>query len=185
MRQATSGAGSEFMRKTTRNVLLISAVVLALLITGFVIARVLGILLEVFYVALIILASLLLISTAMLIYALLLAMRTFTTVTDELNPMIQSLQHTVEMVTESVEETTGTVKDTAKSAGQIATTISSTASLTNEYAFSPGIRAVAFLVGGQQMLRVFLGKGRTRHRYEERRQQQMELIESSTPDGGK
>jgi methyl-accepting chemotaxis protein len=185
MRQATSGAGSEFMRKTTRNVLLISAVVLALLITGFVIARVLGILLEVFYVALIILASLLLISTAMLIYALLLAMQTFATVTDELNPLIHSLQHTVETVTESVEETAGTVKDTAKSVGQTATAVSSTARLTQEYAFSPSVRAVAFLVGGQQMLRVFLGKGRTRHRYEERRQQQMELIESSTPDGGK
>src|SRR5215472_10274762 len=104
MRQATSGPGSEFMRKTTRNVVLITSVVLALLITGFVLARIFGVLLEVFYIALIVLASLLLISTAMLIYALLLAMQTFATVTDELNPMIQSLQHTVETVTESVEE---------------------------------------------------------------------------------
>jgi hypothetical protein len=185
MSQKPSGAGSEFMRKTTRNVVIISAVVLALLITGFVLARIFGVLLEVFYIALIILASLLLISTAMLIYALLLAMRTFTTVTDELNPMIQSLQHTVEMVTESVEETTETVKDTAKSAGHTATTVSSTARIANEYALSPSIRAVAFLVGGQQMLRIFLGKGRARHRYEERRQQQVELIEANAPDGGK
>lgn len=185
MRQRTSGPATAFMRRTTRNVVLISAVVLALLITGFVLARIFGVLLEVFYIALIILASLLLISTAMLIYALLLAMQTFATVTDEVNPMIQSLQHTVEIVTESVEETAGTVKDTAKSVGNTATAVSSTARLTQEYAFSPNVRAVAFLVGGQQMLRVFLGKGRARHRYEERRQQQVKLIESNTLDGGK
>ena len=185
MRQATSGPGSEFMRKTTRNVVLITSVVLALLITGFVLARIFNVLLEVFYIALIVLASLLLISTAMLIYALLLAMQTFATVTDEVNPMIKSLQHTAEMVSESVEETAGTVKDTAKSVGQTATSISSTARLTNEYAFSPSVRAVALLVGGQRMLRVFLGKGRARHRYEERRQQQMKLLDLSTPDGGK
>src|SRR6266516_731884 len=184
MRQATTGAGSEFMRKTTRNVIIISVVVLALLITGFVLARIFGVLLEVFYIALIVLASLLLISTAMLIYALLLAMRTFTTVTDELNPLIQSVQHTVEMVSESVEETTGTVKDTAKSVGHTATAVSTTARLTQQYAISPSVRAVAFLVGGQQMLRVFLGKGRARRRYEERRQEQRELIELNSTAGG-
>ncbi len=185
MSQKTSGAGSAFMRRTTRNVILISAVILVLLITGFVIARIFGVLLQVFYITLIILASFLLISTAMLIYALLLAMQTFTTVTDELNPLIQSLQHTVETVTESVEETAGTVKDTAKSVGQTATAVSSTARLSQQYAFSPSVRAVAFLVGGQQMLRVFLGKGRTRHRYEARRQQQLKLLDLNTPDGGK
>jgi len=46
--------------------------------------------------------------------------------------------------------------------------------LTKEFALGPSVRAVSALVAGQQMVRVFMGKGRTRSRMEERRRQQME-----------
>jgi len=154
------------------------------MIAGFVVARIFGVLLQVFFISIIILASLLIISTVLLIYALLTALRTFATVTDEVIPMLTSLQHSVEMITQSVEETTEVVKDTTKSASQTATTISSTTRLATQYAAGPSVRAVGFLVGGQQMMRVFLGKGRARRRYEERRQQQLELIKlNSTSEG--
>ena len=174
---AVTGSMNRTIERTTRYVILISAVVLALMITGFIFARIFGVLLPVFYVAIIVLASLLIISTVMLIYALLTALRTFATVTDEINPLLTSLQHSVAMISQSVEETTDVVKDTTKSASQTATTISSTTRMATQYAVGPSVRAVGFLVGGQQMLRVFVGKGRTRRRYEERRQQQLELIE--------
>jgi hypothetical protein len=178
------GAASRTVEKTTRYVILISSAVLAFMIAGFVVARIFGVLLPVFYVSIIVLASLLIISTVLLIYALLTALRTFATVTDEMYPLLTSLQHTVDMVTQSVEETTGVVKDTTKSASQTATTISSTTRLATEYAATPTVRAVGFLVGGQQMARVFFGKGRSRRRYEERRQQQMELIELNSNSKG-
>ena len=172
------------IERTTRYVILVSAVILALMITGFIFARIFGVLLPVFYISIIVLASLLIISTVLLIYALLTALRTFATVTDEINPLLTSLQHSVEMLTQSVEETTEVVKDTTKSASQTATTISSTTRLATQYAAGPSVRAVGFLVGGQQMMRVFLGKGRARRHYEERRQQQLELIKlNSTPEG--
>lgn len=182
--RSLTGSMNRSIEKTTRYVILISSVILAFMIAGFVVARIFGVLLPVFYVSIIVLASLLIISTVLLIYALLTALRTFATVTDEINPLLISLQHSVEMVTQSVEETTEVVKDTTKSAAQTATTISSTARLATQYAVGPSVRAVGFLVGGQQMLRVFLGKGRARRRYEERRQQQLELIElNSTSEG--
>ncbi len=179
-----TGAMSRYIDRTTRYVILISSAVLAFMIAGFVVARIFGVLLQVFFISIIILSSLLIISTVLLIYALLTALRTFATVTDEINPLLLSLQHSVEMITQSVEETTEVVKDTTKSASQTATTISSTTRLATQYAVGPSVRAVGFLVGGQQMLRVFLGKGRARRRYEERRQQQLELIElNSTSEG--
>jgi hypothetical protein len=172
------------LEKTTRYVILISSVILALMIAGFVVARIFGVLLPVFYISIIILASLLIISTVLLIYALLTALRAVATIRDEVDPLLISLQHTVEMVTQSVDETTEAVKDTTKSATQTATTISNTTRLAAQYAFAPSVRAVGALVGGQQMLRIFLGKGHARRRYEERRQQQLELIElNSTSEG--
>src|SRR6266853_469741 len=172
------------IEKTTRYVILISSVILALMIAGFVVARIFSVLLPVFYVSIIVLASLLIISTVLLIYALLTALRTFATVTDEINPLLLSLQHSVEMITQSVEETTEVVKDTTKSASQTATTISSTTRLATQYAVGPSVRAVGVLVGGQQMLRIFFGKGNARRRYEERRQQQLELIELNSTSKG-
>ena len=172
------------IERTTRYVIIISAAVLAIMIVGFIVARIFNVLLPVFYVSIIVLASLLIISTVLLIYALLTALRTFATVTDEINPLLMSLQHSVAMITQSLEETTEVVKDTTKSASQTATTISSTTRMATQYAVGPSVRAVGFLVGGQQMMRVFLGKGRARRRYEERRQQQLELIKlNSTPEG--
>jgi methyl-accepting chemotaxis protein len=172
------------MRRMFLSVVLIGVAVLASMIIGFVVARLFGVLLQVFYITLIILASLLMFSTVLLIYALFRALDTFTIASDEINPMITSLQHTVEMITQSVEETTEAVKDTTKSASQTATTISSTARLATEYAVAPTVRAVGFLVSGQQILRVFLGKGHARSRYEERRQQQLELIELNSTSKG-
>jgi hypothetical protein len=175
---------SKTIERTTRYVILISLVILALMITGFVFARIFGVLLQVFFISIIVLASLLIISTVMLIYALLTALRTFATVTDEINPLLTSLQHSVEMITQSVEETTEVVKDTTKSASQTVTTISSTTRMATQYAAGPSVRAVGFLLGGQQMFRVFLGKGRARRRYEDRRQQQLDLIKlNSTSEG--
>src|SRR5438445_5693220 len=100
------------IERTTRYVIIISAVVLAIMITGFIFARIFGVLLPVFYISIIVLASLLIISTVLLIYALLTALRTFATVTDEINPLLMSLQHSVAMITQSLEETTEVVKDT-------------------------------------------------------------------------
>jgi methyl-accepting chemotaxis protein len=179
-----SRSANRTMRRTFLYVGIIGAAILALMIAGFVVARLFGVLLEVFYITLIVLASLLSFSTVLLIYALFKALDTFTLVSDEVNPMITSLQHTVEMVSQSVEETTEVVKDTTKSAGQTATTISSTARLATQYAVAPSVRAVGVLVGGQQMLRIFLGKGNARRRYEERRQQQLELIELDSASKG-
>ncbi len=179
-----TGSMNRTIERTTRYVILISAVVLAIMITGFILARIFGVLLPVFYISIIVLASLLIISTVLLIYALLTALRTFATVTDEINPLLMSLQHSVAMITQSLEETTEVVKDTTKSASQTATTISSTTRMATQYAVGPSVRAVGLLVGGQQMMRVFLGKGRARRRYEERRQQQLDLIElNSTSEG--
>ncbi len=179
-----TGSMNRSIERTTRYVILVSSVILALMITGFIVARILNVLLPVFYISIIVLASLLIISTVLLIYALLTALRTFATVTDEINPLLISLQHSVEMISQSVEETTEVVKDTTKSASQTATTISSTTRMATQYAVGPSVRAVGFLVGGQQMLRVFLGKGRARRRYEERRQQQLELIELNSISEG-
>lgn len=181
---AVTGSMNRTIERTTRYVILISAVILALMITGFILARIYGVLLPVFYVAIIVLASLLIISTVMLIYALLTALRTFATVTDEINPLLTSLQHSVAMISQSAEETTEVVKDTTKSVSQTATTISSTTRMATQYAVGPSVRAVGFLVGGRQMLRVFVGKGRARRRYEERRQQQLELIELNSVSEG-
>jgi hypothetical protein len=181
---STTGSMSRTIRRINLSLIIISILIVALLITGFIFARIFGVLLQVFFISIIILASLLIVSTVMLIYALSTALRTFATVTDEINPLLTSLQHSVEMISQSVEETTEVVKDTTKSASQTATTISSTTRMATQYAVGPSVRAVGFLVGGQQMLRVFLGKGRARRRYEDRRQQQMELIELNSNSKG-
>ena len=182
--RSVTGPVSRTIERTTRYVIFISLLVLALMITGFVFARIFGVLQQVLLISIIILASLLIISTVLLIYALLTALRTFATVTDEINPLLSSLQSSVDMITQSVEETTDVLKDTTKSAGQTVTTISSTTRMATQYAIGPSVRAVGFLVGGQQMLRVFVGKGRARRRYEERRQQQLELIELNSNSKG-
>jgi hypothetical protein len=151
------------MRGTLRRSIIISAIIVILLIIGFVLAALFNVLLDVLYIVLIILAALTLLSTIYLTYAVFVLIQTITMVRNELKPLFASVQETV-----------GIVKDTAKSAGQTATTIGSTAQLTKEFALGPSVRAVSALVATQQMVRVFLGKGRTQSRMEKRRRQQME-----------
>lgn len=166
--------------KRAKNYLIIAGViVLALLVAGFILAGIFGLLLDVLYIALILLAAFSLISTAALIYALLTLINTIITVRNEMKPLMESVQETVNDVKGSVEETLGVVKDTAKSAGHAASTIGSAAKLTTEFGIAPGVRAAALVVAGRQMVRVFTGKGHTRNRYDERRKQQMELLDSS------
>jgi hypothetical protein len=181
---ASQGSAGRSVEKTTRYVILIAAIVLALMITGFVAARIFGVLLPVFYVAIIVLASLLIISTVLLIYALLTALQTLATMRDEVNPMLLSLQHTVEMVTESADETTEAVKGTTRSATQAGTTISSTVKLATQYTAVPTVRAVGVLLGGLQMVHIFFGKGHARNRYEDRREQQLELLDEHATSKG-
>lgn len=153
------------MKGALRKVGIIAIIVLVLLIVGFVLAGIFGLLLDVLYIFLILVAALYLITTAVLAYAVLTLIRTITSVRNEMKPLLASVQETV-----------GIVKDTAKSAGQTATTIGSTAKLTKELAVKPSVRAAASVIAGQQMLRVFMGKGRTRSRAEERRKQQMAAV---------
>src|SRR5260370_33739101 len=103
--ESMTGSINRTIERKNRYLIIISAVVLAIMITGFIVARIFSVLLPVFYVSIIVLASLLIISTVLLIYALLTALRTFATVTDEINPLLLSLQHSVEVSTNSVEDT--------------------------------------------------------------------------------
>jgi len=167
------------MKRAKNYLIIIGVTVLVLLVAGFILAGIFGVLLDVLYIALILLAAFSLISTAVLIYALLTLINTIITVRNEVKPLIESVQETVNDVKGSVEETLGVVKDTAKSAGHAATTIGSTAKLTTEFGIAPGVRAAALVVATQKMVRVFMGKGRTRDRYDERRKQQMELLDSA------
>lgn len=142
---------------------IIAGVILLLFIGGLVWAASAGALLEVLYVFLIVLALLMVVATFLQIYSIVLLMRTVTTVRNEMSPLLASIQETI-----------GIVKSTAKTAGNTVTTIGATTRLTSDVALGPSVRAVAAMVAGQQMLRVFLGKGHVRSRAEERRRQQME-----------
>ena len=153
------------MKGAMRKAAIIAIIVGVLLIIGFIVAGIFGVLLDVLYIFLIILAAFTLISTIYLIYAVFLLVQTITTVRNEMQPLLASVQRTA-----------GIVQDTARPAGQTVTTISSTAQLTSEFAVGPTVRAAAIVMAGQEVLRVFMGKGRTRSRTEERRRQQMEAI---------
>jgi hypothetical protein len=161
------------MQRAKRMATISGIVVLILLVAGFILAGIFGFLLDVLYIFLIILAALSLISTGFLIYAILMLIQSITTVRNELKPLIASVQETV-----------GIVKDTAKTAGQTATTIGSTAQLTKEFAVGPSVRAAATVLAGQQMVRVFVGKGKTKSRYEQRRKQQREAMDAAAAAGG-
>lgn len=160
------------MQRTLRNVAIIAAIVLILLIVGFVLAAIFNVLLNVLYIFLMILATITIISTALLIYSILLLIRTIITVRDEMKPLLVSFNQTADIV-----------KDTAKTAGQAATTISSTARLTSEFALDPSIRATSAVLAGQQMIRVFFGRGRLRSQAEKRRKEQSEALKASMEGG--
>ena len=153
------------MQNAKRFAIIGGITIAVLLIAGFVLAAFFNALLGVLYVTLIILAAFSLMSTALLIYSLIVLIRTIQTVNDELKPLLASLQETVSIV-----------KETAKAAGQTATTIGSTAQLTREFALGPSVRAVAGLVAGQQVLRVFFGRGHAGRRADQRRREQMEYM---------
>lgn len=142
---------------------LIAGIILLVLILGIVIAGIAGVLLDVLYIFLMLLAALMVSATLLQIYWIVMLIRTVVTIRDEMKPLLASLQDTL-----------GIVKDTAKTASNTASTIGATTQLTSEFAVGPSVRAVAAVVAGQQMLRVFLGKGRVRQRAEERRRQQIE-----------
>lgn len=166
--------------KKAKNYLIIAGIgVLVILVVGLVLAGIFNKLTDVLYIFLIILAAFSLFSTAMLIYLLFTLLRTITMVRDEMKPLLGSVQESVNSVKGSMEETLDVVKDTAKSASQTASTISSTARLTSEFGIAPGVRAASAVLAANQVARVFMGKGRTRHRYEERRKKQMELMKSA------
>jgi hypothetical protein len=152
--------------KNTLRIIAIVAGVLALIFLALMIwAAITGQLLNFLYIVLIILAFFLLFSTGCLIFAVLRLIGTITTVRNELKPLLASVQQTV-----------GIVQDTAKTAGKTVTTISGTVQLASEFAVGPTIRTAAVVAAGQEVLRVFVGKGRTRSRWEERRKQQMDAI---------
>lgn len=151
------------MKVAKRNAIIIGIVVLVVLVAGFILAGIFGLLLDVLYISLIVLAAFTLVSTFYLIYAIWVLIRTITTVRDEVKPLLAS-----------VEQTVGIVRNTAMTAGQTASTIGSTAQLAKEFAVAPTVRAVAGLMAVQQMMRIFVGKGRTETRHEQRIRQQME-----------
>ena len=151
------------MKSATRYVAIVGGVVLVLLIAGFILAGIFGVLLDVLYIALIILAVFSLLATAMLIYTVVMLIQTVSVIREEMKPLMASMQETV-----------GIVQATARSAGHAASTVGTTAQLAKEFAIGPSVRTTAAIFAGQQVLRMFFSKGRTRSRAEQRRKRQME-----------
>ena len=167
------------MKKAIRYLIIVGISVLVILVVGLVLAGIAGKLIDVLYIFLIILAAFSILSTAALIYLLFTLIRTITLVRDEMKPLIGTVQESVGSVKGSMEETLDLVKDTAKSAGQTASTIGGAARLTSEFGIAPGVRAASVVLASSQVARVFMGKGHTKQRYEERRKKQMELLKSA------
>ena len=159
------------MKGATRYAI-IAGVILVLLIVGIVVAAIFGVLLDVLYIFLMLLAALMLAATLLQVYSVVLLIQTITTVRNEMKPLLASVQETV-----------GIVKDTAKTAGHTVSTIGTTTQFASEFAVGPSVRAVAAVVAAQQLFRVFLGKGRTRSRYDERRERQRQLELDSAVGG--
>ncbi len=146
------------MQKAKRYAIIVGIVVGILLIAGIILAAIFNVWLTILYIALIILAAFTLLAVAFQIYAVLMLIRSITTVRDEMKPLIASVQQT---------------------AGQTASTIGSTAKLTQEFAVRPTIRVVAGLVAARQVLGILTGGRRAESQRERRRQQQMEAIEAA------
>jgi hypothetical protein len=160
--------GRHKMKGATRYAALVGVIVLVLLIVGIIVAAVFHVLLDVLYIFLMVLAVLMIAATLFQVYSIMMLVRTIKTVRDETKPLLSSVQETV-----------GIVKDTAKTAGHTVSTISNATRLTSDFALGPSVRVVAGLVALQQVFRVFFGRGYTRTRAEQRRQQQMEAIQAS------
>ena len=159
------------MQSAKKYAIIVGIVLAVIIVVGITLAAIFGVLLDLLYIILAILALLLIGATLFQVYSILMLVRTITTVRDEMKPLLATVQETV-----------GIVKDTAKTAGRTATTIGHAASFTSEIALAPGVRAVASVVAGQEMVRVFLGKGRVRTRAEQRRQQQLEAMETANAE---
>jgi hypothetical protein len=166
------------MQRAKRYIIIIGISVLVILVAGLVLASIFDKLTDVLFIFLIILATLSIISTAALIYLLVTLIRTITVVRDEMKPLLGTVQETVNTVKGSMEETLDEVKATAKSAGNTVSTIRSTANLAS-FGVAPAVRAASVVVASGQVARVFMGKGRSRHRYEERRKEQMEFMKAA------
>ena len=166
------------MQRAKRYIIIIGISVLVILVAGLVLASIFNKLADVLSIFLIILATLSIISTAALIYLLSTLIRTIMAVRDEMKPLVGTVQETVNTVKGAMEETLDGVKATAKSAGDTASTIKSTADLAS-FGVAPAVRAASVVVASGQVARVFMGKGRSRHRYEERRKEQMELMKAA------
>ena len=166
------------MQRAKRYIIIIGISVLVILVAGLVLASIFDKLADVLSIFLIILAALSIISTAALIYMIYALIRTITVVRDEMKPLIGTVQETVNTVKGSVGETLDEVKATAKSAGDTVSTIRSTADLAS-FGVAPAVRVASVVVASGQVARVFMGKGRSRNRYEERRKEQMEAMKAA------
>jgi hypothetical protein len=154
------------MQAAKRFALIAFGVLGILIIAGLIVAYVFHVLLDVLYVALIILAVLMVAATLFMLYSVVAMLRTFSTVRNEMKPLLASAQETIEIM-----------KNSAQTAGHTVSTISETAKLTSEWAVAPVIGSVAAAVATGGMVRTFFGKGRVRTRAEQRRREQMEAVQ--------
>jgi hypothetical protein len=157
------------MQSAKRYAIIVGVVVGLILVVGIILAAIYGKLLELLYITLIILALLMIAAVLFQLYSVIKMIRTITTVRDEMKPLLNSVQETV-----------GIVKDTAKTAGHTVSTISTATKFTSDHALGPSVRTVATVLAGQEVLRVFLGKGHARNRAEQRRKEQMEAMEAAS-----
>ena len=166
------------MQRAKRYIIIIGVSVLVILVAGLVLAGIFNKLADVLSIFLIILATLSIVSTAALIYLLYTLIRTITMVREEMKPLLGTVQETVNSVKDSMEETLDEVKATTKSASKTVSTISSAANLAS-FSVAPAVRVASLVMASGQVVRVLMGKGRTRRRYEERRKEQMELMKAA------
>lgn len=154
------------MQSVKRFAIIAGAIVVVLIIAAITLAAVFNVWLDILYVVLIIVASFVLLSTLTLIFATFELIRTIKVVRDETKPLLASVQDTV-----------GVVKETARSAGQTVSSVGATARMTNEFAVSPTVHAAAAVVAGQQMLKVFMGRGHVGKRADRARRMEMQAAE--------
>lgn len=152
---------------------IIGGVIFVLLVIGIIVAAFFGVLLEVLYIFLMVLAAFMITATLFQVYSIIMLIRTISLVRNEMKPLLASVQDTI-----------GIVKDTAQTAGHTVSTIGSTTQLAGDLAIAPSVRAVAAAMAGQQMVRVFFGKGRTKSRAEQRRKEQLDAMVATGGGGG-
>src|SRR6266849_10435842 len=111
------------MQGARRFLLIAGIVILVLLVVGIVFAAIFDAWLDILYVSLIVVAAFTLIVTALQVYAVWMLIRTISTVRNEMQPLLVSVQETVSVV-----------KETAKTAGQTVSVIGGATRLTSEVA---------------------------------------------------